>query len=85
MAVPKSYNIGNFEALDWVKTADSLVYSSSSRQAGELISGLKNEDWVKKHFKMGGWSEEKGVLTSTIGIFHEMMAAYHKKLTKSLF
>jgi hypothetical protein len=70
MAVPKSYQIGNFEGLDWVKTAHSLIYNHASPQPGELISGLKSENWVKKHFKMGGWGEEKGMLTSTIGIFH---------------
>ena len=50
--VPKSYKIGNYRQNKWVQKAKPLVYRNRSLENGELIAGLKGEEWVKKHFKI---------------------------------
>ena len=56
MCVPKTYNIGNYKKYSWVQTAASLCYNQAKKVPEELISGLRDEKWIKKHFKTDSWT-----------------------------
>ena len=51
MKVPKSYKIGNYKRAKFVVAAEPLVYGNVNKVQGELISGLKGEGYIMKHYK----------------------------------
>jgi len=62
MQVPKVYKIGNYSQMSGVKESSPLVYKNALRSEGELISGLKSEEWVQKYFYFESWNAEKKLM-----------------------
>ena len=57
MLVDRVYNIGNYESVDKVRFLESIVVRGGKHREGEVISGLKHEEWVKQYFKFKNWSQ----------------------------
>ena len=70
MKVPKSYKIGNYKKIKSVQKAEPLIYGNVNKVQGELITGLKGEDYIKKHYNFATWRQEKSLIVSTLNIFH---------------
>ena len=51
------YSIGNYESVDKVRVLESIIVKEGDHREGDLISGLKDEKWVKKYFKFQNWSQ----------------------------
>ena len=85
LKVPSTYKLGNHHSFRKSKTAKPLVYGDASIESGELISGLKGEEWVKEHYDFDGWHKEKKLFISTLTQLHRMMIDYHQKFVKKAF
>lgn len=43
--------------MEKVRFLESIVVREGKHREGEVISGLKDEEWVKNHFKFKTWSQ----------------------------
>ena len=79
------YAIGNYESVGKVRVLESIIVREGRHREGKLISGLKSEDWIKKHFKMQGWSQERRTLKGLIDLLHGAICKHHAKLIQKYF
>lgn len=81
LQVPPVYKIGNYEGKSKVRVLESIVVKGRPQRPGEIISGLKDEEWTKKYFNFRTWSDEKKALSTLIESIQSRMATYHRKFT----
>ena len=67
------------------RVLESIVMRGGAYREGELISGLKEEEWIKEHFGMKGWGEEKKLLEKLMEELRVLMASFHRKLIATYF
>jgi hypothetical protein len=85
LQVPTVYKIGNYQGMSKVRVLESIVVKGRPQRPGEIISGLKDEEWTKKYFNFRAWSDEKKALSTLIESIQSRMATYHRKFTEKYF
>lgn len=85
LLVDPVYNIGNYEEVDKVRMLESIIVKEGRHREGEVISGLKDEEWVKKYFKFKNWNQERKNLKLLIDLLQVAMSKYHAKLVQKYF
>jgi hypothetical protein len=50
-----------------------------------VISGLKDEEWVKKYFKFKSWTQERKNLKLLIDLLQVAMGKFHAKMVQKYF
>lgn len=85
LLVDPIYSIGNYQSVEKVRVLESIVVKDGEYREGDLISGLKDEKWVKKYFKFQNWTEEKKNLKQLIDFLHIAIVKYHSKIIQPYF
>lgn len=79
LLVPKSYPIGNYKDFRTVKGLTAITVRDSDEVEGEIISGLKGEQWVERYFGVQAWREEKGMVKEMVDMIKKGMNEFHKR------
>ncbi len=82
---PDCYKLNNYQQIKGTKIypAQSLTVKAGEYRKNEMISGLVNENVIKKIYNIGKtWNKEKNELLEIIQFLHQKLVVYHKNLIK---
>lgn len=66
--------------------AESLTVKPGEFRKNEVVSGLRNENYIKNTYKLEkNWLKEKIQITEIIDKIHKKIVDYHRRLIKPFF
>ena len=70
MKVDPLYSLGNYEKVGKARALESIIVRNGKYREGDLISGLKNQEWINRYFKFKTWTNEKKTLKQMVELLH---------------
>ena len=80
MNLPEYYQLNNYKAVGKVRVLESIVLKGSNPREGELISGLRDEKWVSRYFRVEKWKTELKILDGILDVVHDSLRDFHTQL-----